>query len=414
MPTTSSSKDSFPEPCDAHDTLVRVETSVDNIAAASWDACANPPELPYNPFLSHAFLSALEKSGSAVPKTGWGGQHLIAEDKDGALLGVMPLYLKGHSYGEYIFDHSWADAYERAGGRYYPKLLSAVPFTPATGRRFLAKDLARAEAIEGLLTAGLVALAERHHVSSAHVNFLTKEEWDRLALRGFLKREDQQFHWFNEGFSSYDDFLGSLASRKRKQLRKERAEALENGIKIRWLTGSDIKEHHWDTFFDFYMDTGARKWGTPYLKRKFFSLVGETMRDQILLVMCERDGRDIAGALNFIGGDTLYGRYWGAVEEHPSLHFEACYHQAIDYAIAHKLRCVEAGAQGQHKLVRGYRPVATYSAHWIAEPAFRDAVARYLVSERRHIEQAIEVLSEHTPYRKDLEFKYKGSSSDGL
>ncbi len=409
MPTTSSSKGSAPAPCDAHDTLVRVVTSIETIAAADWDRCANPQGLPFNPFVSHAFLSALEKSGSAVPKTGWGAQHLIAEDKNGTLLGVMPLYLKGHSYGEYIFDHSWADAYERAGGRYYPKLLSAVPFTPATGRRFLAMDQTRAEAIEGLLTAGLVALAERHHVSSAHVNFLTRGEWERLELRGFLRREDQQFHWFNEGFSTYDDFLATLASRKRKQLKKERAEALSDGISIRWLTGSQITERDWDTFFEFYMDTGSRKWGTPYLKRTFFSLVGETMRDNILLVMCARDGRDIAGALNFIGGDTLYGRYWGAIEEHPSLHFEACYHQAIDFAIACKLRCVEAGAQGEHKLARGYRPVPVYSAHWIADESFRDAVARYLVSERRHIENAIDVLSDHTPYRKDLEFKYDRS-----
>jgi len=383
-----------------------VLTSIATIPACDWDSCANPDTLPYNPFLSHAFLDALERSGSATAATGWGAQHLVAEDKNGGLLGVMPLYLKGHSYGEYIFDHSWADAYERAGGHYYPKLLSAVPFTPATGRRLLVRNIADSEPVEGILTAGLVALAERHRVSSAHVNFITEDEWHRLALRGFLKREDQQFHWFNQGFSTYDDFLATLASRKRKQLRKERAEALENGVKIRWLTGSDITERHWDTFFDFYMDTGSRKWGTPYLKRKFFSLIGETMRDQILLVMCERDGRDIAGALNFIGGDTLYGRYWGAVEDHPSLHFEACYHQAIDFAIAHKLNCVEAGAQGQHKLARGYRPVPIFSAHWIADTAFREAVARYLVSERRHIENAIEVLSEHTPYRKDLEFKF--------
>ena len=380
--------------------MLRIASALSEVDAGAWEACANPRGMPFHPFTSYPFLSALEDSGSAVAKTGWGAQHLLLEDDSGGLAAVMPLYLKGHSQGEYVFDHSWADAFMRVGGQYYPKLLSAVPFTPVTGRRLLLRPDAKPCEAEDVLIAGAIALAKRGGWSSVHVNFPTKAEWDRLAGSGCLAREGQQFHWTNDGYSCFEDFLAALASRKRKQIRKERAEALANGITIRWLTGRDLKETHWDAFFSFYMDTGNRKWGRPYLTRRFFSLIGERMAEHTLLILCERAGRPIAGALNFIGGDALYGRYWGAIEDHPCLHFEACYYQAIDFAIAHKLARVEAGAQGEHKLARGYRPVPTYSAHWIAEPGFRDAVARYLVSERRMVAAEIEALDAHAPFRK--------------
>ena len=380
--------------------MLRIVASLKDVKAADWDACANPAGEPYHPFLSHAFLLALEESNSAIPKTGWGAQHLLLEDGTGGLAGAMPLYLKGHSQGEYVFDHSWADAFERVGGRYYPKLLSAVPFTPVTGRRLLSRAGTDRAQVEDILIAGAVGLAKRGGVSSIHVNFPTLEEWERLHAGSFLARQGQQFHWTNEGYGSFDDFLHALASRKRKQLRKERLQALENGVTVRWLTGKDLTESHWDAFFGFYMDTGNRKWGRPYLTRSFFSLVGQSMADHILLILCERRGKPIAGALNFIGGDTLYGRYWGALEDHPFLHFEACYYQAIDFAIAHKLARVEAGAQGEHKLARGYRPVPTYSAHWIAEPHFRDAVARFVAAERHAVNEDIEALDAHAPFKK--------------
>jgi predicted N-acyltransferase len=380
--------------------VLRIASSLKEVDAAAWEACANPPDRPYHPFTSHAFLLALEESGSAIPKTGWAAQHLLLEDDAGGLAAVMPLYLKGHSQGEYVFDHGWADAFARAGGDYYPKLLSAVPFTPVTGRRLLVRPDADANEAEDVLIAGAVALAKRGGLSSLHINFPTAPEWHRLSDSGCLAREGQQFHWTNEGYGRFEDFLTALASRKRKQIRREREQALANGVTIRWLTGRDLTEAHWDAFFAFYMDTGNRKWGRPYLTRRFFSLIGERMAEQTLLILCERGGRAIAGALNFIGGDALYGRYWGAIEDHPFLHFEACYHQAIDFAIAHKLARVEAGAQGEHKLARGYRPVPTYSAHWIADPAFRDAVARYLSQERRMVAAEIEALDAHAPFKK--------------
>jgi predicted N-acyltransferase len=380
--------------------VLRIASSLKGVDATAWDACANPPGAPYHPFTSHAFLLALEESASAVPSTGWAGQHLLLEDGAGGLSAVMPLYVKGHSQGEYVFDHGWADAFARIGGQYYPKLLSAIPFTPVTGRRLLLRGDAKAEEAEDVLIAGALALAKRGGFSSLHINFPTAPEWQRLTQGGCLAREGQQFHWTNEGYGCFEDFLAALASRKRKQIRKEREQALANGITLRWLTGRDLTEAHWDAFFAFYMDTGSRKWGRPYLTRRFFSLIGERMAARTLLILCERAGRPVAGALNFIGGDTLYGRYWGAIEDHPFLHFEACYYQAIDYAIQHKLTRVEAGAQGEHKLARGYRPVPTYSAHWIAEPAFRDAVARYLVSERRMVAAEIEELDAHAPFKK--------------
>ncbi len=395
------------------DLSISVASSIAAVKAAEWDACACTPvesvsEVPEsdsqadrdNPFIRHAFLLALEESGSAVARTGWSAAHLLVKDGAGTLLACAPAYLKSHSQGEYVFDHSWADAYQRAGGQYYPKVQVSVPFTPATGRRLLVRPGPRArEARDGLI-AGLRALRGEADASSVHVTFLPKAEWDALGAAGFLQRTDQQFHWLNEGYGSYDDFLSALASRKRKALKKERREAVAAGIEIEQLSGSDITEAHWDAFFRFYMDTGSRKWGRPYLTRTFFSLIGERMADRVLLVMAKRAGTYIAGAINFIGADALYGRNWGCIEQHPFLHFEVCYHQAIDAAIARRLARVEAGAQGEHKLARGYRPVTTYSAHDIADPSLRRAVAHYLERERQHVQAINEELEEMAPFRK--------------
>ncbi|TDI65137.1 MAG: N-acetyltransferase [Alphaproteobacteria bacterium] len=385
---------------------VEAVTRIADIAAVTWDACANPAaadltdNTEINPFIGHAFLNALEQSGSVTAETGWAPHHLVMKDDGDRVVGVVPLYVKSHSQGEYVFDHGWADAYQRAGGQYYPKLLGSVPFTPATGRRLLAHPGADRQMIEQHLARAMIKVTERLGVSSLHLTFLPQSQWDLLGQEGFLQRTDQQYHWLNEGYRTFDEFLSNLASRKRKNLRKERAAALRDGIDIEWVTGSDIREDHWDAFFRFYIETGFRKWGQPYLTRPFFSLVGETMSDQILLVMCKRDGQYIAGALNFIGSETLFGRYWGCVATYPFLHFEVCYYQAIDFAIDKGLKRVEAGAQGPHKIARGYVPRPTYSAHYIPDPAFRDAVERYLQSERRHVEQHIEMLNEHTPFRR--------------
>lgn len=357
--------------------------------------------IPYNPFVSYEFLSSLEDSGCAVARTGWQPHHLRLESDDGRLLGAAFCYAKSHSQGEYVFDHGWADAFERAGGRYYPKLQVAVPFTPATGPRLLVARDAGATPVRAALAAGLKTLTQRTGVSSAHVTFAGDADMAVLDEAGFLTRTDQQFHFRNPGYASYDDFLSTLVSRKRKALKRERREALAAGISIDWLTGKDLTEAVWDDFFAFYMDTGGRKWGRPYLNRAFYSLVGERMPDDILLVMAKRDGRYIAGAINFVGSDTLYGRHWGCIEEHPFLHFEVCYHQAIDFAIARGLKVVEAGAQGEHKLARGYEPVTTHSAHWIEHPGLRRAVADYLRQERRQVEQMSEYLGEHGPFRRD-------------
>jgi len=386
---------------DAPGRTARIVHSIADVPAAAWNACANPGgAIADNPFLDHAFLHALEASGSATARTGWQPFHVVLEDS-GRVVGVVPMYLKNHSRGEYVFDHAWADAWHRAGGKYYPKLQVSVPFTPATGRRLLAKP--SAGDVEQQLIAACVQVARQTEVSSLHLTFLPEEQWRALGDAGLLQRVDQQFHWQNHGYASFDDFLGELASKKRKNLKRERREAVENGIDIEWVTGSDIREHHWDAFFKFYMDTGSRKWGSPYLTRKFFSFVTETMADRILLVMCRRDGRYIAGALNFIGSDALYGRNWGCIEDHRFLHFEACYYQAIDFAIDRKLARVEAGAQGPHKVARGYVPQPTYSAHWIADAGFRDAIARYLKEERAYVQQDIDYLNEHTPFRANLE-----------
>jgi uncharacterized protein len=383
---------------------IRVETSFADISAEDWGRLAGASRVdaqtPYNPFVSHAFLSSLEESGCAVAETGWLGQHLLLEDEDGTLLGALPAYLKNHSQGEYVFDHGWADAFERAGGRYYPKLQASIPFTPATGPRLLHRIDQPVIATQAALAEGLKALAKRHGVSSAHVTFAPDAEMPVFEAAGYLHRTDQQFHFLNEGYGSHADFLETLASRKRKALKKERRAALEHGIEIDWLTGRDLTDNIWDQFFAFYMDTGSRKWGRPYLNRRFYSLIGERMADDILLVMARRNGRYIAGAINFIGGDTLYGRHWGCIEDHPFLHFEVCYHQAIDFAIEKGLARVEAGAQGEHKLARGYMPVVTHSAHYITHAGLRRAVADYLERERRDVEATGDYLAEHGPFRR--------------
>ncbi len=397
------------------DLRIRIVPAIADIPAKAWNACANPAVAAsactgaeskseretYNPFISHEFLLALEASGSAVARAGWQPQHLIAEDGD-AVVGVVPCYLKSHSRGEYVFDAGWADAYERAGGSYYPKLQVCVPFTPATGRRLLVAPGPSAEAVRGALASGLIELARLREASSAHVTFAPESEWRLLGERGFLQRTDQQFHWENADYATFDDFLNRLAARKRKAIKRERRDAVDSDIEVVCLTGSDLTESIWDSFFAFYMETGSRKWGRPYLTRAFYSLIGQSMADRILLVMAKRAGRFIAGAINFIGSDALYGRHWGASEHHPFLHFELCYYQAIDFAIRNKLARVEAGAQGEHKIARGYMPVTTHSAHYIADPALRRAIADYLKRERAYVAAAGDELAAMGPFRKDL------------
>ena len=379
------------------DFRIQIHKAVADVGREAWDACALHSG---DPFLSFDFLDACEASGSAVPEQGWAGRHLSLVDETGRVLGVMPLWLKGHSQGEYVFDHSWADAYQRAGGRYYPKLLSAVPFTPVTGPRFLAHPDADAVPVRQALLQGAIALTEQLGVSSLHVNFPTEGDWTAMGEAGLLLRQDMQFVWRNDGYATFEDFLAALSANRRKTIRRERREARE-GLDIRVLTGADITEAHWDAFFAFYMDTGARKWGRPYLTRDFFSRIGATMADRIALVMAFRDGVAIAGALNLIGRDALYGRQWGALEEVPFLHFELCYYQAIDFAIARGLSRVEAGAQGQHKIARGYLPSPVYSAHFIADPALRAPVARYLDGERPAVAAEIDAISaELSPFRR--------------
>ena len=405
---------------DAEELRVHAVGSIGQVSAAEWDACANP--MPANSrkrdrrdhfqqkikktsiTLSYPMISCrlLEESGSVGERSGWQVQHLIVKAADGALLAAAPCYVKSHSRGEYVFDRGWAEAYERAGGDYYPKLQVAVPFTPATGRRLLVKPGPHADIARQTLAAGLIELCRVDEASGVHVTFATEAECKFLGERGFLRRTDQQFHWENSGYATFDDFLAALSARKRKTIRRERRDALANGITVHWLTGSDLTEEAWDAFFDFYMETGSRKWGRPYLTRAFYSLAGEKMRDRIVLIMAKRAGRWIAGAINFIGSHTLFGRHWGAIEHHPFLHFELCYYQAIDFAIAHKLSTVEAGAQGEHKIARGYMPRTTHSAHYIADPALRRAIADYLVRERAYIAEAGAEMAAMAPYRKDL------------
>ena len=384
---------------------VRGAATIGAFSESEWNSFAGTTrddiENGYNPFVSFAFLSALEESGCAVGRSGWQGHHLRLEAPGGALLGAVPCYVKSHSQGEYVFDHGWADAFERAGGRYYPKLQVSVPFTPATGPRLLVRSSGVDRGtVKSALAAGLKAVTDRLGVSSAHVTFAEAPDIAALEQAGFLRRTDQQFHFFNDNYANYEAFLATLASRKRKALKRERREALADSISIDWLTGSDLTESAWDDFFAFYMDTGGRKWGRPYLNRRFFSLIGEGMRDDILLVMARRGGRYIAGAINFIGSNALYGRNWGCIEDHPFLHFEVCYHQAIDFAIHRKLKRVEAGAQGEHKLARGYMPVTTQSAHYIAHPGLRKAISDYLHRERREVANVGQYLGQHGPFRK--------------
>jgi predicted N-acyltransferase len=371
--------------------VARIGGGVASFDPADWDGCAGTGD----PFLSHAFLATLEDSGSAIEQTGWRPLPIAIDGPDGRPAAVMPAYLKSHSLGEYVFDHGWADAYERAGGAYYPKLQIAVPFTPVPGRRLLARDPALAPA----LIAAAERVVEANGLSSAHATFITPAEAEMFDRAGWLIRADSQFHWLNAGYASFEDFLATLSSRKRKAIRKERAAAVA-GLEIVHLSGDAIGEAHWDAFWAFYQDTGARKWGHPYLTRAFFSLLGQRMAASLLLILALRDGRPIAGALNVIGADALYGRYWGALEEVPFLHFELCYYQAIDAAIARGLSRAEAGAQGSHKLARGYRPVPTFSAHFIADEGFRRAVADYLERERPAVAHEIGALARMTPFRK--------------
>ena len=410
------------------DLTIRIAPGLTNVAGAAWDACANPatpaassspapgPSVDsaegerretYNPFVSYAFLSALEDSGCVSARTGWLPLHVLVQ-RGTDLLAAAPCYLKTHSQGEYVFDHAWADAYERAGGRYYPKLQVCVPFTPVTGPRLLLAGPEQAREMRAALIEGLRAVRAQTKASSIHLTFMLQDEAEDVRELGLLRRLDQQFHWLNEGYGSFDAFLAALASRKRKAIRRERRDALAGGeIAIEWITGRDITEAHWDAFFAFYMDTGSRKWGRPYLNRRFFSLIGERMPERmperVLLIMAKRGGRYIAGALNLIGDAALYGRNWGCVEDHPFLHFEICYYQAIDFAISRRLARVEAGAQGEHKLARGYRPALTYSAHDIADPSLRHAVEANLSREQDYVVEAAEELAEATPFRKIAE-----------
>lgn len=379
----------------------RLVGSIADVGRTGWDACAGSE----NPFITYDFLHALEESGCVGRESGWLPQHLVLSGPDGGpdggIEGVMPLYLKGHSQGEYVFDHGWAEAFIRAGGRYYPKLQCSAPFSPVTGPRLLtAPGADPAMAREALLSAAVQAV-QSLDVSSLHVTFATEDEWKAMGEMGFLLRIDQQFHWLNEDYATFDDFLARLASRKRKAIRRERRDAVPDDMEIEVVSGPDLTEAHWDAFYEFYVDTGARKWGRPYLNRQFFSLLGARMGHAVVLILARRAGRYVAGALNLRGGDTLFGRYWGAIEDHPFLHFEVCYYRAIDYAIAHGLRRVEAGAQGPHKLSRGYMPTPTFSAHWIAHEGLRDAVARFLEQERRLVSTDMAALGNYGPFRKD-------------
>jgi predicted N-acyltransferase len=387
----------------ATDYKIDVQPRIADISSEAWDMCANPDPSRFDPFVTHAFLKALEDSGAVGGRTGWTPRHLVLRTTGtDAVIACAPCYAKTHSQGEYVFDHAWADAFARAGGDYYPKLQMAVPFTPVPGRRLLVHPTLGREDSEGLLAAGAAQLVERSNLSGAHITFLSEGEWERLGARGFLQRMDQQFHWTNAGYATFEDYLGSLASRKRKTMRKEREQAVAD-LSIEWRRGKEITEADWDAFFTFYMQTGSRKWGRPYLNRKFFSLLGESgVGDRCLLMLAKRGSQAIAGSFHLVGGDCLYGRYWGATEHQPFLHFEMCYYQAIDYCIQNRIARAEAGAQGEHKLARGYLPTRTYSAHYIANPSLRRAIAEYLTRERAYVEAACEELTEYAPFRKGL------------
>jgi predicted N-acyltransferase len=386
----------------AQEIEIKIVTDLAEICQIEWDACACPEAAsgarPNDPFTTYRFLSALEQSGSVGAGTGWQPQYLTA-NIEGQLIAAAPLYAKSHSQGEYVFDHNWAHAFERAGGRYYPKLQVAVPHTPATGRRFLVRPGFEASGVSALIQ-GAVQLTDNNALSSLHVTFCTEQEARQAEEMGLMVRKSQQFHWRNAQYTSFDDFLASLNARKRKNIRKERAQAQAFGGEIHAFTGDQIQPEHWDAFWKFYQDTGARKWGTPYLTRKFFDIAQETLRDDMVLVLAAREGRWVAGALNFIGANALFGRYWGCVEHHPCLHFELCYYQAIDFAIAQGLATVEAGAQGEHKLARGYLPTPTWSLHWMRDQGFANAVGDYLQAEREAVDQEIEILTEYGPFKR--------------
>ena len=378
---------------------IRIVSSLHDVDPKSWNSLLTPGNI--NPFVTHEFLNALETSSSACAETGWLPQHLLLEAAEGDLLGALPCYLKDHSQGEYVFDHGWADAFMRAGGDYYPKLQSSIPFTPASGPRFLVPKSENAEVRMIALAQGVKQLCDKLNVSSAHITFMDKPQWDIAASQGYLLRTDQQFHWNNNNYENFEQFLMALSSRKRKNIRKERETANSvSGLEVEFLTANDLNEQVWDQFFMFYQDTGARKWGHPYLTREFFSRIGESLGDRTLLIMAKRNGHYIAGALNFIGDECLYGRHWGSIEDHPCLHFELCYYRAIEYAIENNIKKVEAGAQGAHKLARGYMPVTTRSAHWITHSGFRQAVEDYLVQERMHVDMENRALKTHAPFKK--------------
>ena len=379
-----------------------VENSIENIGKKNWNNCANHEALSYNPFVSYEFLNALEKSNSVNGDSGWYTSFFVAKDKDDKMIGCTPAYLKNNSSGEYVFDYSWAEAYQRVGRSYYPKLQISIPFTPVSTPKLLTKDQNDIDTKVFMLQA-IEDFCSEHAISSAHLTFLNEKELNTLQNKKWLIRTDQQFHWFNDNYNDFNDFLSDLSSRKRKNIKKERDEANKNGLVIETLNHKEIQEFHWDEFYKFYIDTSMRKWGQPYLNRDFFSLIGQTLSENILLIMVKNNNKYIAGALNFIGGDTIYGRNWGCIEDHKNLHFEVCYYRAIDFAINNKLKKVEAGAQGAHKISRGYQPSKTYSAHWIKDVDFFEAISNYLKDERVYIQENIEKLNEYIPFKKNME-----------
>ena len=379
-----------------------VENSIENIGKKNWNNCANHEALGYNPFVSYEFLNALEKSNSVNGDSGWYTSFFVAKDKDDKIIGCTPAYLKNNSSGEYVFDYSWAEAYQRVGRSYYPKLQISIPFTPVSTPKLLTKDQNDIDTKVFMLQA-IEDFCSEHAISSAHLTFLNEKELNTLQNKKWLIRTDQQFHWFNDNYNDFNDFLSDLSSRKRKNIKKERDEANKNGLVIETLNHKEIQEFHWDEFYKFYIDTSMRKWGQPYLNRDFFSLIGQTLSENILLIMVKNNNKYIAGALNFIGGDTIYGRNWGCIEDHKNLHFEVCYYRAIDFAINNKLKKVEAGAQGAHKISRGYQPSKTFSAHWIKDIDFFEAISNYLKDERVYIQENIEKLNEYIPFKKNME-----------
>jgi uncharacterized protein len=379
----------------AQDLTAEVIDATAKIEAAAWNRLVAASDPHGNPFLDHAFFLALEDSGCATRRTGWSPRHILLR-RDSEIVGLMPMYEKTHSQGEYVFDHGWANAFEQAGGRYYPKLQCSVPFTPVTAPKLLTNGPAE---VGAALLATAARYADERGISSVHATFVPEAEAQLAEREGWLRRADTQYHWHNHGFGSFDEYLETMSSRHRKVTRRERRDAVE-GLEIRWLTGSDLTEGVWDAFFEFYEDTGSRKWGHPYLNRKFFSLLSAAMADRIILMFAYDGSTPVAGTLSMLGKDALYGRYWGSTQNIPFLHFELCYYQAIDYAIEHRLQTVEAGAQGEHKLARGYEPATMHSVHWIGHPGLRDAIARFLRQERAAVVREQEGLAGYTPFKK--------------